>query len=186
MTLFAIRDDDTSGWTKPEHLEMTYNEIWGRGIPVSLSVIPESVKCFFLGDPDRFYQTGEKRPVHTNQSLVDFLRPLIESRKIDIMLHGFDHVYVVSKTAGDPGKPATEEWMQTLRSGMPGSRLVWRGECAWKDAEKLFAETMTGKSYLDSVLGCDVSVFVPPSNQIGRAGIPSSCAACARLMLPAR
>lgn len=171
MMLFAIRDDDTSGWTEPEHLETTYRELWDRGIPVSLSVIPEAVQCFFPGDPERFYQTTDKKPVHTNQDLVDFLRPLVHAGTVDIMLHGFDHVYRVSKRSGDFGQPATAEWMNALRADVSGARLVWRGECAWKDAETLFSETMTGKSYLESVLGAEVSVFVPPSNQIGRAGV---------------
>lgn len=171
MTLFAIRDDDTSGWTQPEQLEATYRTIWDRGIPVSLSVIPESVQSFFPGDPERFYQTSDKKPIHTNQALVDYLRPLIHGKTVGIMLHGFDHVYVVSKTASERGKPATEEWMQILRKGAAGADLVWRGECIWKDAERLSAEIVTGKSYLETVFGGEVSVFVPPSNQIGRDAV---------------
>ena len=36
---FAIRDDDTSYWTKPQELEDAYKEIWAKNIPVSLSII---------------------------------------------------------------------------------------------------------------------------------------------------
>jgi hypothetical protein len=128
MTLFAIRDDDTSAWTDPNHLESIYREFWDRGIPVSLSVIPESVEPFHLGDPERFYQTTERKPVQDNQRLVDY-------------------------------------------ADISGAQLVWRGECAWKDAARLSMEIEKGKAHLESVLDCEVRVFVPPSNQITAGGV---------------
>jgi predicted deacetylase len=171
MTLFAIRDDDTSAWTDPNHLESIYREFWDRGIPVSLSVIPESVEPFHLGDPERFYQTTERKPVQDNQRLVDYLRPLIRVGKVDIMLHGFDHVYAVGKSQRSPTRPATREWMDQLRADISGAQLVWRGECAWKDAARLSMEIEKGKAHLESVLDCEVRVFVPPSNQITAGGV---------------
>ena len=171
MTLFAIRDDDTSAWTEPDHLESIYRAFWDRGIPVSLSVVPESVEPFHLGDPERFYQTTERKPLHKNPGLVDYLRPLVETGKVDVMLHGFDHVYAVGKTPRSPIRPATKEWMNELRADTAGSELVWRGECAWKDAVRLAGEIEKGKAYLERVLNCRVRVFVPPSNQISAGGV---------------
>lgn len=171
MTLFAIRDDDTSAWTKPDNLESIYRKFWDRGIPVSLSVVPQSVEPFHPEDRERYFQATKRRPIHDNQRLVDYLRLLVKANQIDIMLHGFDHVYTAAKSERSPAKPASEEWMNELRAETPGSRLVWRGECAWKDAARLSREIADGKAYLESVLDCEVRVFVPPSNQIGAGGV---------------
>jgi len=176
MTLFAIRDDDTSAWTEPGHLESVYRELWDHGVPVSLSVIPESVEPFHLGDPERFYQRLEKKPLRENQGLVDCLRPLIRAGKADVMLHGFDHVYAVGRSRRSPYRPATKEWMEELRSDTPGARLDWLGECKWKDAARLSGEIERGKAYLEAVLDCEVRVFVPPSNQISAGGVKAVAA----------
>jgi len=42
MSLFAIRDDDTSFFTRPEELEAVYRSLWGQ-IPISLAVVPFTV-----------------------------------------------------------------------------------------------------------------------------------------------
>ena len=171
MTLFAIRDDDTSAWTNPEDLESIYRDFWDRGIPVSQSVIPRSAEQFHMGDWERYYQGTKKKPVHENQSLVAYLQPLIRATRVDIMLHGFDHVYIAAESERSPAKPASKEWTNELRAHTPGSQLVWRGECVWKDAARLSREIADGKAYLESLLDCRIRVFVPPSNQIGAGGV---------------
>jgi hypothetical protein len=177
MTLFAIRDDDTSGWTEPEDLESLYRAFWDRGIPVSLSVIPQSVEQFHPGDWQRYHQGTKRRPVHDNERLVAYLHPLIRASQVDIMLHGFDHVYTAARSERSPAKPASREWTNELRAQTPGSQIIWRGEYAWKDAARLSRETAEGKAYLESLLDCRIRVFVPPSNQIGARGIRAVWAA---------
>ena len=49
----AIRDDDTSFWTKPEELERLYAWFFERGGKVSLAVIPYSWKQINPGDRER-------------------------------------------------------------------------------------------------------------------------------------
>lgn len=171
MTLFAIRDDDTSGWTDAAELDSVYRDVWERGIPVSFAVIPESVRSFHRGDRNRFYQTEETAPIHENVELVDYLKARTGEGQAEIMLHGFNHLYRVSRTSRSPSKPATKPWLDELREQTPGRALAWHGEFKWKDAATLRRETHRGKSYLSSLLGCRVGVFVPPSNQIGSGGI---------------
>ena len=45
----AIRDDDTSFFTRPDDLERVYGRYWGRGIPVSLAV---DEQYYIQMDPD--------------------------------------------------------------------------------------------------------------------------------------
>jgi hypothetical protein len=144
MSLFAIRDDDTSFFTRPEELEVIYGPLWGQ-VPISLAVVPFTVaahriKVFSTSAPE-----GQTFPFGENSELVTYLKERVQRRQIEIMLHGFTHQYQKSK---------------------------WHGvsEYTWKSEHQLYIETTTGKRYLEELLNTTIRVFVPPNNRIGKAG----------------
>ena len=55
---FAIRDDDTSFFTRPEQLLRVYEGIWDR-VPVSLSVVPFHGRTHTEGIPVEYWSGGE-------------------------------------------------------------------------------------------------------------------------------
>ena len=90
MINFAIRDDDTCYFTKPEQLETVYGKIWNK-IPVSLSVVPFHA-CTKSGNVPKQYWNGDKVfPLEENEELVNFLKEKIKEGKVSIMLHGYSH-----------------------------------------------------------------------------------------------
>lgn len=145
MSLFAIRDDDTSFFTNPEDLESVYKSYWGK-VPISLATIP------FSGPEHRdrsFSPTcspDSENPLGANKNLVDWLKNKNKNGQIDIMLHGYSHRY--RRINGQ-----------------------WVGEYGWKPQEQLAEETRRGKEYLESLLETNIKVFVPPSNTISKYGI---------------
>jgi hypothetical protein len=142
---FAIRDDDTCFFTKPEDLERAYRWLPPE-VPVSLAITPFAVESFHLGDPARFYQKGEPQPLGGNRELVAFLREGSASGRWSFMCHGITHEY--RRTNG-----------QLL------------GECIWKPKDRLRRELQTGRAYLESELGGRIDTFVPPGNAISRGAI---------------
>lgn len=145
MSLFAIRDDDTSYFTQPEELEAVYRPIWDQ-VPISLAVVPFTIashrrKVFSTSASD-----GQTFAFGENNKLVTYLKERLQQRQIEIMLHGFTHQYKKSK------------WR-------------WLSEYDWKNEHQLCKETTTGKRYLEELLNTSVRVFVPPANMIGRGGI---------------
>ena len=55
---FAIRDDDTSFFTRPEQLLRVYQGIWDRA-PVSLSVVPFHGRTHTEGIPAEYWSERE-------------------------------------------------------------------------------------------------------------------------------
>ena len=142
---FAIRDDDTSFFTNPDELDAVYGPYWGK-IPISLATVPFSVpehrgKSF----DDRYPHDGEM-PLGDNKPLVEWLKEKIRLGYVEIMLHGYNHRY----------KQINGHWV---------------GEYGWKSQQQLIEETARGKAYLEDLLKINIKVFVPPSNNIGKAGI---------------
>jgi len=88
----------------------------------------------------------KENPLHYNTVLVEFLRNSIKKGKYEILLHGITHEY------------------QRI-----GSKLV--PEMLWKDKDTLMSGIREGKSYLESVLHCNIKTFVAPSNKINQKGI---------------
>ncbi|MBA7530295.1 hypothetical protein ES705_22498 [subsurface metagenome] len=87
---FAIRDDDTCYFTKPEQLERVYGKIWDK-IPISLAVVPFHA-CTKSGNVPREYWSGDKIfPIGENEGLVNFLKEKVKEGKVSIMLHGYNH-----------------------------------------------------------------------------------------------
>ena len=145
MTLFAIRDDDTAFFTAPEELERVYKDIWGT-VPISLAVVPFSVSVYRENHLSHECNDTDEHPLDKNPELIAFLKSRLQNQWLEIMLHGFSHQY----------------------------RQIngrWYGEFAWKSPQRLQHEVRVGKAYLEKLLDTTIKVFVPPSNQIGRAGI---------------
>ena len=140
----AIRDDDTSYFTRPEELERIYSRF--AGLPVSLAVTPFALKSEHLGDPLRFRQTGPPRPLRENRELVQYLREGVAREQFSILCHGYTHEY-------------KRELGQLIQ------------ECVWKTPEKLLDETPVGKRHLEELFEGPVETYVPPGNAISRGGI---------------
>ena len=142
---FAIRDDDTSFFTKPQELESAYDFI-EKGC-VSLSVVPSTV---FTHKNTVFpYGEGEREgyfDIEDNSELIEYLKQKKKEGRYDVLLHGYSHEY---KEIG--GK--------------------WYSEMQWKDTGRLKEELRDGKTRLERALDCEISVFVAPNNHMGKKGI---------------
>jgi peptidoglycan/xylan/chitin deacetylase (PgdA/CDA1 family) len=89
---FAIRDDDTSFFTRPEQLDSVYKKIW-ETVPVSLSVVPFHGRTPTESIPAEYRSGGsELYPIGDNRELVSFLREGRAKKRISIMMHGYSHV----------------------------------------------------------------------------------------------
>lgn len=159
----AIRDDDTSFYTRPGELEEVYAPL-GEGVPVSLAVTPFAVQSFHLGDPARFFQSGTPQALAANPELTAYLREGVEKRRLSVMCHGYTHAY------------------QRTSNG----QLVQ--ECVWKDDIRLGREAALGRRHLEEVVAAPVRSFVPPGNSIRLSAMRSVGRTFPRLLttVPAR
>jgi len=159
----AIRDDDTSYFTRPSELEDIYAPL-GTSVPVSLAVTPFAVESFFLGDPERFHQSDLPRPLGGNPELTAYLREGIGAGRWSVMCHGYTHAYARS-ASGD---------------------LI--PECVWKSGERVGREAALGKRYLEETLNCTVRAFVPPGNAMRLPAMRAASRTFPRLLttVPAR
>lgn len=143
---FAIRDDDTSYFTRPEELDRLWGEFLPH-LPISLAVVPRALEPFNLGDPERFYQGAEQHSLHENRELVSWLKQHLAAGSVAVMCHGYSHEY---RRRGP--KHLEQEYL-------------------WKPFERLLAETRDGKQELESALSLPITTFVPPGNGISGAGL---------------
>ena len=143
---FAIRDDDTSYFTRADELDRVWRDFLPR-VPVSLAVIPASLEPFHLGDSARYYQGTEPFPITANSELVAWLREKSRNNSIAVLCHGYTH-----------------EYRRT-----PSTRLCQ--EYIWKPYERLRHETAAGKAMLEAAIGEPVDTFVPPGNAISGDGL---------------
>lgn len=143
---FAIRDDDTSFFTRIEELESAYDFL-EEDECVSLSVVPFSVP---IHRDDVFpygkCENTEKKHIEDNVELVDYLREQVQQGKYDILLHGYSHEY----------KKVADKWVAEMK---------------WKSESQLFEELPFGKKILENLLNCNISVFVAPNNSIDQKAI---------------
>jgi len=142
---FAIRDDDTSYFTKPEELEAAYDFV--KEGCVSLSVVPFAVPVH----KDCVFPYGENieygyYDIANNEVLIDYLKNQKGAGKFDFLLHGYSHEY--KKIDG-----------------------AWQSEMMWKSKEQLESELSEGKRHLEELLSCDISVLVAPNNHIDKKAI---------------
>ena len=87
---FAVRDDDTNYFTKPEDLERVYKDIWDT-VPVSLAVIPFVGGGRIESIPPEYWQGNKVFPLGENKKLVEFLKEQIARGRVSLMLHGYSH-----------------------------------------------------------------------------------------------
>ena len=143
---FAIRDDDTSFFTKKDDLIKAYDFI-EQGC-VSLSLVPSSVgmhkDCIFpYGYSNR---NKQQQNIEENKELIAWLFDQHKNGHIDILLHGYSHEYKRKKNK-------------------------WCSEMIWKDKKILSKEIKEGKERIESLLECKITVFVAPNNHINSKGI---------------
>ena len=145
MSRFAIRDDDTSFFTDPDDLDSVYGAYFGK-VPISLAVVPFSVSAH----KERLFASAgpadAEVPLERNGRLVEWIRSKLVSGNLEILLHGYSHLYRREGTG-------------------------WRGEYDWKPEAQLVEETQRGRVYLEALLETRIQVFVPPGNAIGKGGI---------------
>ncbi|MGB9735994.1 MAG: DUF2334 domain-containing protein [bacterium] len=171
LKTFCIRDDDISYWTTPASLKNIYEPLWRDGIPVSLAVIPYSVKSYNQWDREFFYQEMDAKPIRDNKELVEMLKYYTEKKLVEIMMHGYNHIYKVSMSKRESSLvPADKKYLDEIRAQKKNKKLYWVGEYRWGTYKELSYKTKQGKEYLESVFGTKITVFVPPSNQLSTNG----------------
>lgn len=142
----AIRDDDTSYFTKPEDLQKAYDFLRKEDC-VSLSIVPFAVPVhrddvFPYGKDIKFgyYDIAD------NVELLEYLKEKKKQGKYDLLLHGYSHEY---------------KWDDNK----------WIAEMKWKSLDQLNKELPNGKIHLEKLLGTSISVFVAPNNSIDEKAI---------------
>ena len=145
--IFAIRDDDTAYFTKPDELEKAYDFI--KKGPVSISVVPYTVSVH----RDDVFPYGKNTgtcekyfPIDRNVALVRYLREGVSNNKFEILLHGYSHEY----------KKINGQWLSEMK---------------WKSIEQLTQEITEGKTFLENLLCTNINVFVAPNNHIDQKAI---------------
>ncbi len=77
----AIRDDDTSYFTRPEQLERVYGRYWDR-IPVSLAVVPCHASTRSKAIPPEHREGHRSFPLADNLPLVEYLRAQVAAGRV--------------------------------------------------------------------------------------------------------
>ena len=168
MKSLIIRDDDLSFWTSPEDIDRVYRPLFNRKIKISFATIPFSVQMFNAGNFNTFYQDeNSQTPIGKNNKIVEYIKEKIDEGLVEIMLHGYNHLY--SFECGGVIKTATKENLQKPRE--LNKKINFLGEYSYQDYETLNIKTKKGKEYLEDIFHVKIRNFVPPSNQIGKAGI---------------
>ena len=142
----AIRDDDTSYFTKPKDLQRAYDFL-NEDDCVSLSVVPYTVPVH----RDDVFPYGKEigmgyYDIAENTELLEYLKEKYKQGKVDILLHGYSHEYQLSENK-------------------------WLAEMKWKSSSQLKEEIPKGKKHLEKLLGMNISVFVAPNNSIDKKAI---------------
>lgn len=168
MKSLIIRDDDLSYWTKPEDIEKVYKPLFDRKIKISFATIPFAVQMFNAGNFDTFYQDeNSAMPLGENKEIVEYLKEKIDDGLVEIMLHGYNHLY--SFECDGVIKSATKEHLQKPRE--LHKKINFLGEYNYQDYQTLYKKTKEGKEYLEYIFQVKIANFVPPSNQISADGV---------------
>ena len=115
-----LRDDDICYFTRPEELEKAFGDIWETA-PICLAVTP------FIGKTQQNVipgiKEGENRlySISENKELVEYLKKLLQEKKISIILHGYSHddigedpEFVAGKDLYEKVKKGKEELERTF------------------------------------------------------------------------
>ena len=125
-----IRDDDISFFTPPELLEQLYEPLWGQGLPVCLSVIPnhyDSVMVAYRSSkaepdentPPSEFGRGMTHPVWKNSRLTNLLSSLDSSGCIEVCVHGFEHRYREFDVDADRARELLVSSLDTFTTAFP-------------------------------------------------------------------
>jgi len=116
-----IRDDDTSFYTTPNHLEAVYGRLWAAGMPVCLAVVPNVAadvqvmdregQPFDPGIPVGYRGRAGTFPLTENPEMCHFLNDLAREGLVEICHHGYMHTHNEFLT------PDVEKIMQKLTDG---------------------------------------------------------------------
>ena len=87
---FAIRDDDTCYFTRPEALEQVYHDVWNR-VPVCFATVPFAIGYKRAGIPREHWESGTAFALESNSDLVAFLKTRVAGGHATIALHGYTH-----------------------------------------------------------------------------------------------
>ncbi len=167
MRSLIIRDDDLSFWTNPDEIEEIYGKLFDQGIKVSFATIPYAVRMYNAGNFDKFYQDeNSSTPIGENRQIVEYIKQKIKSNHVEIMLHGYTHLYAFKHSGSDKIYKATKENLDISRQ-----KVVFLGEYNYQDFDSLFYKTKEAKEYLEDLFCVKIKNFVPPSNQINKNGI---------------
>lgn len=141
---YYIRDDDTSFFTSPDDLISAYENIWIYG-PVNLAVIPFTVKTYNFGQKDIYSQDLSREYfIGDNKNLVIFLKRLIKEKKVNLMLHGYNHAYL----------PHNDKDLYPF--GIP--EFIY--------TNNHFNRIKLGKETLEKLFNVTIKWFIPPSNAL--------------------
>jgi hypothetical protein len=163
-----IRDDDLSYWTNIQDIEKVYKPLFDKKIKISFATIPFAVNMFNAGNFDTFYQDeNSQTAMAENTEIVEYIKEKIDDELIEIMLHGYNHLY--SFECDGIIKTATKENLEESRR--LNRKINFLGEYNYQDYETLNKKTKEGKEYLEDLFKVKITNFVPPSNQIGKSGI---------------
>jgi len=133
----VIRDDDLCYFTKPELLEKVYAGIW-TDFPITFGAIPylKGSPAGFV--PPEYWHFQEPLMLHKNNELIDYIKPHIATKRVDVALHGIHHQY----------RPSRNGLLPELRVAMPNFE----------------AQVLEAKQYLEILFNQKINVFIPPSN----------------------
>lgn len=161
---FAIRDDDTNFYTRPEDLEACYGDIW-NDFPPTLCLISK-VKGNWLKWVHQIYKDkhdtdweawrndNEPHPIEDNKELIGFLKNKIAENKLDIAFHAKYH------RNEDPEPPQHRE-----------NNYV--GGAEFFTTRDLTDDIKEEVKHLEELLKTDISVFTPPQNLLSQQGYRS-------------
>ena len=168
---FVLRDDDLSYYTNVEELDKLYAPVLDTGVKVSFACIPNVVKHFYPGDRAIMYQDDESQAkmISGNKGLVSWIMEYLKSQKVEVMLHGYTHMFFVKTQKGILS--ATKDTMDMIRGQSLSHQ--WLGEFSALTYEELTKRVSRGLGILENTFGCKVRCFVPPSNDINKDGMRS-------------
>lgn len=138
----ALRDDDTCFYTKVSDLDI----LRSFNIPVSLSVTPFAVPNHGTSMHFGKYPIDIEMPISANKELCEYLKNKVKNNDVEILLHGYNHKYLVSDGKVIP-------------------------EMIWKNEKTLLKEVGIGKTYLEQLFNTKINIFVAPSQAISKKGI---------------
>lgn len=140
---YFIRDDDASFFTTKKELFDAYHDIWIYG-PVNIAVIPYVVKTEHHGIKEKYKQYANKEYfIGDNLEIVDYIKTLIIEKKVNIMLHGYNHYYMPCDDKAYPfGIP---EFIYTKHQ---------------------YNKILKGKEALEKLFNIKIKWFIPPSNAL--------------------